>query len=73
MSRRRGIYNTGFCEVRVYETYPGEDQARSPNRWNQPQFRKPDTGRKLWISYLQWILGGLEVSRWSGAGRTARK
>ncbi len=59
--------------MRVYETYPGEVQARSLKRWNQLQFREPDTGRKLQISYLQWILDSLEVSRWSSAGGTARK
>ncbi len=25
---RRGIHNTGCCEVRVYETYPGEDRGQ---------------------------------------------
>ncbi len=48
----------------VYETYAGEDQAR---------FRVPETRGKLHISYLQRNFDGLEVSRWSSAGGTARK
>jgi hypothetical protein len=50
---------------------PERTEARSPNRWNFPRFCKPDTGRKLRISYPQWNFGGLEVSRWRGAGGIA--
>jgi hypothetical protein len=57
----------------VYETYPWEDQARFPKRWNQPQFRVPETRGKLQTRYLQRNFDGLEVSRWSSAGSTARK
>ncbi len=70
--------------MRVYETYPGEDQARSPNRWNQPQFCAPETKGKLQISYLQRILtvwksvGGVVLaappgSHWCGVERGARE
>ncbi len=48
----------------------GRTEARSPNRWNFPQFRVPDTGRKLRISYLQWNFCDLEVSRRRVAGGT---